>query len=79
MKIPSTLLYNTYISIQHCSVPLPFQISQYLCHIHLQTKSLHKMKDISQAKINQHLRIFQIHTPLSLIPGRAELHEYLFL
>ena len=35
MKISSTLLYKTYISIQHCPVPLLFQILQYLCHAHL--------------------------------------------
>ena len=64
MEIPLTLLYKTYISIRNCSVPLPFQISQYLCHLHLLTKRLYKVKDKSQAKTNQHLSFSDPHTPL---------------
>ena len=42
-------------------------------------KSLYNVNEICQAKTNQHLFLFRIHTPLFLIPSRGELHEYLFL
>ena len=54
--------FKTYISIWHCSVPLSFQILQYLHHVRQQTKGIYDVKEISQAKTNRHKCLFQIHT-----------------
>ena len=71
MKIPSILLYKTYISIWHCSVPSPFQILQ-LCVISIckQKVSIMWRKYVKLKQINIYVFFKFIRSLLNTRQGR---------